>query len=83
MRLRGRFIPRRNILASADHYEIIEEYPGDKYFPSYLVGSEYGKEAFHILFAVDVEGNNVRIITAYKPNPDDWEYDLKTRRKDK
>ncbi len=37
MRLKGRFIPREAILSSVDAYEIIEEYPGDKYLPSYLV----------------------------------------------
>jgi len=81
MRLRGRFIPRKDILHSIDHYEIIEEYPEDKYFPSYLVRSEFGESVFHILFAIDVEGENVRIVTAYKPNANDWEDDLKKRRK--
>jgi hypothetical protein len=32
------------------------------------------------LFAVDVEGNNVRVVTAYRPDPGEWGPDLKTRR---
>ena len=71
------------ILASVDNYQIIEEYPDDKYFPSYLVCSEYGGYVFHILFAADVGGEGVRIVRAYCPNQDDWEDDLKTRRKGK
>jgi hypothetical protein len=40
MRLKGRFIPREAILASTESYEIIEEYPKDKYLPSCLVYAE-------------------------------------------
>ncbi|MCU0575111.1 MAG: DUF4258 domain-containing protein [Syntrophobacteraceae bacterium] len=81
MRLKGRFIPRRAILDSLACYEIIEEYPKDKYFPSYLVYSVHEERVFHILFAVDTEGDNVRLITAYSPEPSEWEADLKTRRR--
>lgn len=81
MRMKGRFIPRKFILDSVENYQIIEEYPKDKYFPSYLVYSCYPDTEFHILFAADVEGNNVRIITAYIPNIIDWEKGLKKRRR--
>lgn len=80
MRMKDRFIPRQFILDSVANYEIIEEYPSDKYLPSYLVYSQLSDHVFHILFAVDVEGDNVRIITAYYPNPEEWKEDLKTRR---
>jgi hypothetical protein len=80
MRLKGRFIPRPAVLESTASYEIIEEYPKDKYFPSYLVYAEYLHNIFHILFAVDVEEDNIRIITAYRPDPKEWEQDSKTRR---
>lgn len=80
MRMKGRFIPRNFILESTGNYEIIEEYPEDKYLPSYLVYSCYQNQVFHILFATDVEGDNVRVVTAYYPSLDKWEKDLKTRR---
>lgn len=63
-----------------DTYEIIESYPTDKYLPSYLVLATTAGAVFHVLFAVDIESGNVRIVTAYHPNPNDWELDLKTRR---
>jgi hypothetical protein len=66
---------------AADTYEIVEAYPEDKYFPSYLLFGREGDVAFHILFGVDVEGQNVRIVTAYYPSPDEWEMDFKTRRR--
>ena len=81
MRLRGRFIPRETILSSVDAYEIIEEYPEDKYLPSYLIYTEYRADVVHILIAVDSTDDMVTIITAYRPDPEEWERDLKTRRK--
>jgi hypothetical protein len=80
MRLKDRSISRLFIVESHASYEIIEEYPKDKYLPSYLVYSKYQNHIFHVLFAVDLEGDNVRIVTAYCPNPEEWEKDLKTRR---
>lgn len=80
MRFRGRFIPRQSILDSVNGYEMVEEYPEDKYLPSYLILARHGKDVFHVLFATDVEGDNVRIITAYRPDPAEWLPDLKTRR---
>ncbi len=81
LRLGERFIARETIMEAAESYEIIETYPDDKYLPSYLVLGRCGEEAFHVLFAADVDGQNVRIITAYYPSPDEWEEDLKTRRR--
>jgi hypothetical protein len=80
MRLQRRSIARQAILDAVDTYEIIEAYPEDKYFPSYLVFATHHEEGFHILFATDGEGANVRIVTAYRPSPDEWESDGKTRR---
>ncbi|MCK4304250.1 MAG: DUF4258 domain-containing protein [Candidatus Eisenbacteria sp.] len=82
MRLRDRFIPRERSLGSVETYEVIESYPDDKYLPSYLVLARHGTDAYHVLFAVDVQEGNVRIVTAYRPSSDEWQPDLKTRRKD-
>ena len=65
---------------AADGYEIIESYPEDKYLPSYLVLATLRSHAFHVLFATDVEGDNIRVITAYRPDVQEWETDLRTRR---
>ena len=34
----------------------------------------------HILFAVDVEASNVRLVTAYRPDPEEWTENLKQRK---
>jgi len=80
MRLVGRFIPREVILAAVDTFELVEAYPDDKYLPSYLLLGRAGPEAFHALFAADVEGDNVTVVTAYRPDVAEWQSDLMTRR---
>jgi hypothetical protein len=81
MRLESRFIPRQVVLDCVGGAEIIESYPDDKYLPSYLVWARHQGEIFHILFAADVPNGNVRVVTAYRPSPQDWEADFKTRRR--
>ncbi len=80
LRVRGRFVARQTILNAVDSYEIVESYPDDRYLPSYLVLGRLASDAVHVLFATDVRGDNVRVITAYRPSPDEWEEDLTTRR---
>ena len=79
MRLGQRFISR-NTIVCADNYDMIEAYPDDKYLSSYLLLGKRGDASFRVLFGVDVEGENVRVVTAYYPSLADWEDDLKTRR---
>ena len=79
MRLQGRHITRRVILDAVDTYELVESYPRDKYLPSYLLLAHDGSEALHVLFAADVEEENVRVVTAYRPGSDEWADDGKTR----
>ena len=81
MRLGERFIARETIIQVADSYEIVEEYPEDKYLPSYLLLGRQREKAFHVLFGVDIEEQNVRVVTAYYPRAEEWEADLKTRRR--
>ena len=81
MRLKSRFIPRKFILDSLNTYEIIEEYPDDRYLPSYLIYARHEREVIHIQIATDIEKNNIRVVTSYKPTLDKWNDDFKTRRK--
>ena len=80
MRLAGRFIPRESILAAVASYELVEAYHDDKYLLSYLILARHEQDAFHVLFAVDVQEDNVRVVTAYRPDPGEWQPDLKARR---
>jgi hypothetical protein len=76
----GRFIPREAILAAVTTFEFVEAYPEDKYATSYLILARHGSDVFHVLFATDVEGHNVRVVTSCRPGPGEWQADLKARR---
>ncbi len=79
MRLAARSINRDEIVSAVERFEVIESYPDDKYLPSYLVLAKSDDKAIHVLFAVDLEGNNVRVITGYRPDPLVWDADLRKR----
>lgn len=74
-----RGIRRREIEEADADGEIIEDYPTHHYGPAFLV---FGKTAagrpLHILFVLEPV---LAIVTLYEPDPDEWEEDLKTRRR--
>ena len=80
MRLAGRHVSRRDICEATRTYELVEAYPDAKYLPSHLVLAGVAPSAFHVLFAADVAGDHVRVVTSYRPSANDWESDMKTRR---
>lgn len=80
MRLVGQFIARALIFTAVDTFELVEAYPDDKYLPRSLLLGSAGADGFHALFAVDVRGDNVRVVTAYRPDAGEWREDLKARR---
>ncbi|MBI1871437.1 MAG: DUF4258 domain-containing protein [Chlamydiae bacterium] len=80
MRLKERMILRDVIIKSAESYEIIESYPKNKYLPSYLVYARSKEHIMHILFAVDVKDDNVRVVTSYHPIRQEWDENLKRRK---
>jgi len=59
--------------------KIIEFYYEDYPFPSCLIlGTTVDNDIIHIVCGIS--DNFVHIITAYRPNSDKWEDDMKTRR---
>lgn len=60
--------------------EIIEDYPTDYPHPSCLIfGYTIGAKVLHVVVGCD--GEYIYIITAYYPNTDIFQEDLKTRRR--
>ncbi len=80
MRLADRYILREAIVEAVDTYELVEAYPDDKYLPSYLVLAHHDSDYFHVLFGIDVEDNNAMVVTAYRPDPKEWDENFKNRR---
>ncbi len=59
--------------------EIIEQYPEDYPYPSCLVlGYSIDMQYLHVV--ISDEGSSSRIITAYFPNADKWQNDMRTRK---
>jgi len=59
--------------------EIIKQYETDKPFPScLLLGQTEMREFIHVVASID--GDYLYIITAYYPNRNEWESDLKNRK---
>lgn len=78
-RLRKRNISVSDVINGIQSGEIIEQYPDDYPHPSCLVfGKSINQKALHIVCGTD--GQYLWIITAYYPDIDKWENDLKTRR---
>jgi len=72
------------VTESTETYEIIEQYSESQkswYLPSLLVYAEHGGTVIHILFAVDHDGDNVRVITVYRPDPATWEEGFRRKRR--
>lgn len=84
MRLVERGISRPMVMESIDSYHIIEHYPQSQtshYLPSCLVYAEHSGITIHILFAIDKDGDTVRVITVYQPDPAQWETGFRRRSK--
>lgn len=78
-RFRQRGIKVKDIRNAVKTGEIIEQYSDDYPYPScLLMGVSVKAQPLHVVMSD--EGNASRIITAYFPNADKWESDLKTRK---
>ena len=77
-RMRERKISSDEVIDCIQSGEIIEEYPDDRPLPSCLI---YGIVEMRNLHTVVGSGQEyISIITAYEPDPQEWESDFKTRK---
>lgn len=60
--------------------EIIESYPEDHPYPSFLILGYSDNRVLHVVYAQD-ENGSIIVITVYEPTLEKWLDDLKTRRK--
>jgi len=81
MRMAQRGLTAEELIDAVGSFEILEQYPDDKYLPSYLVRAEAHGRVFHAQIAADTESHNVRIVTMYVPDRTEWSADMRTRRK--
>jgi len=77
-RMFERDIPQNEVVDTVLNGEIIEEYPNDYPYPSYLA-LKFFKKPLHVVFAKNETNNEIIIITVYYPSNDKWALDFKTR----
>lgn len=77
-RMLERNISREDVKIVLQDGKIIEEYPDDFPFPSFLVMGYSKGRVLHVVCSISEDA--LWIITAYKPDPDIWESDFQARR---
>jgi len=78
-RMLERGIGRGEVLRTLEAGEVVERYPGRKPFPAALLlgGSS---RPLHVVAAYDERQDRCHVVTAYRPTPDRFHDDWKTRR---
>jgi hypothetical protein len=79
-RLLSRNISPDDVEATIKTGEIINEYPDDDPFKSWLVLGFIGKRPIHVVLSQDIEGNCI-IITTYVPDNKIWNVGFKTKKR--
>ncbi len=80
-RMMERGISRKQVKEVLMQGEKIASYQDDNPFPSLLLDGRLEDDALHVIVAFDVAESYCYVITAYRPDLEHFENDLKTRRK--
>jgi beta-phosphoglucomutase-like phosphatase (HAD superfamily) len=61
------------------HGEVIQTYPDDKPYPSRLLLGWIGTRPLHVVVAEDSEDGILIVVTAYEPDPIQWDSGFKRK----
>lgn len=82
MRMHARSIGRTEILQACNAVEIIEEYEAEQRLPSCLcLGRDAKGRFFHCVIALDHDGDEIHVVTAYYPDSTKWEPGFRKRKR--
>lgn len=79
-RMFERRISEKSVRKALELGEMIEDYSLEMGMPGRLIWGLQGKRPFHAVISENQERNEITVITVYKPNPDRWSKDFKSRR---
>ena len=79
-RMFQRSIRPDDVLACIRSGEAIANYPDDSPYPSALLLGFVQDWPLHVLVAREPETGNCYVVTAYRPDPELWGSDFRTRR---
>ncbi len=60
--------------------DIIEDYSAEMPEPSRLIMGAQGRRLFHVVTSENPVDNEITVITVYRPEPDKWRNDLRSRK---
>jgi len=80
-RMRERHIRPREVAAVLEAGEIIEDYPDDHPYPSVLLCGKAAHRNLHVVAGRLPEPGGWIVVTAYEPDPQEWEAGFKKRKR--
>jgi hypothetical protein len=78
-RMFERRITVEDVRAVVSEGELVQNYPEDKPYPSRLVLGWRGTRPIHVVVAEDIEDSILIIVTAYEPDPIQWDSGFKRK----
>ncbi len=75
-----RQISQEEVKTAIAQGEIIQEYPDDQPFSSYLLLDFIEGRPIHVVFSYDQETDTGYVVTTYIPDPNIWQPDFRTKR---
>lgn len=75
-----RKISVKNVKTTVKSGEVIQSYPDDKPYPSFLILAFINKDPIHVVVAINKQEEHCIIVTAYKPSGRLWSSDFRTRK---
>ena len=79
-RMFARRISESDVKIAIDRGTIIESYPADTPFASYLLLDFIDAYPIHVVYSIDESTNIIYVITAYNPDPAIWENNFSVRK---
>lgn len=71
-RMFQRGIAEENVRKVLEEEKVVEQYPEDHPFPSYLMLGFCGERPIHVVAADNEDRQETIVITAYEPDPSEW-----------
>ena len=79
-RMESRGISVADVLNVLTSGEQIEQYPDDTPFASALMLARVRERPLHVVAARDVANEVTYVVTAYEPDPNEWDAEFRRRR---
>lgn len=80
-RMFSRSITSSDVRQVLEQGQVIEDYQNDTPYPSQLILGWIGNRPIHIVVAYNSGADEAIVITAYQPDPAEWDAEFKRRRK--